>query len=260
MKLTGTIVALATPPLNGAIHIIRVSGTNAFSIVNSLLAKPLVKKGHTVELNQIIENQQQIDEALFVKFVAPRSYTGEDLIEINVHGSLHLARLVIELLIKKGANMAEKGEFTARALLAQKIDLPKAEAIALLCSSQSSVEVEAANNALTGKLSERLINVRQMLLDMIARIEVDIDYPEYDDHEKALKDELLSSAKKLINNLQDLIDDSKRTLRVASGLNVTIIGAPNAGKSSMLNALAGQEKAIVSSIPGTTRDIVEVRL
>lgn len=252
-----TICALATARMNCAIHIIRVSGNKAYEIVNHILEKPIEKIGFKIWRRLIIDDQKVIDDVLVNTFVAPKSYTGEDVIEINCHGGVQVADYILKLLMKYGAELAEKGEFSKRALVNKKIDISQVEAINNLVHSQNQISILGSTNALVGKVSEKLVNLQKELFSLIGQIEVNIDYPEFDDVPMVTHDDAIKRTHILISKVNDLLINSKRFIPLNEGIKTIIIGEPNAGKSSLLNALTNSNKAIVSEIAGTTRDIIE---
>lgn len=252
-----TIVALATAPMNAAIHIIRVSGPKAFEIVNKISKKEIKKETFKIWHTHLVDENQILDDVLINTFVGPKTFTGEDLIEINCHGGVVVANLIIRTLIKYGCVQAERGEFSRRALLNKKMDLSKIEAINNLVNAQNELAVKGTINALVGNVSKAIEEFKLELFYIIGQIEVNIDYPEYDDVEQIDAAILLERLMKLNLKMQDLLQRSKRFIPINKGVKVLIIGKPNAGKSTLMNALANEEKAIVSEIPGTTRDVIE---
>lgn len=252
-----TICALATARMNCAIHIIRVSGPNAYEIVNKISSHKIEKQKFKIMRTNIVENGEIIDDVLVNLFCAPHSYTGEDTIEINCHGGVLVADLIIQLLLKYGCEMAQRGEFTKRAMMNKKIDISQTEAINNLIHAQNKYSLKGSVNALTGKTSESLRILRNELFQLIGQIEVNIDYPEYQDIELINIQQAKVTIEKLIHSLKNILVNSKRFVPLNEGIKVAIIGKPNAGKSTLLNALSKTEKAIVSNIPGTTRDVVE---
>ncbi|MDR0826222.1 MAG: tRNA uridine-5-carboxymethylaminomethyl(34) synthesis GTPase MnmE [Mycoplasmataceae bacterium] len=255
-----TIVALSTPPINGAIHIIRVSGSNAFSIVNKVCFPKLIKKGYIVQKTKILNKGKKIDDVLVSTFVAPKTFTGEDVIEINCHGGIHLANMIINLLIANGCVLAKPGEFSERAFLNHKLTIHQAEAINNLIKATSDKAVDFANNGLTKEVIEALNNIKDQIFTLLGQVEVNIDYPEFDDVPQISHQKFLSILNKLIVNISSTVDRSKKLIPIKDGINVAIIGKPNVGKSSLLNALLNQSRVIVSNVPGTTRDIVNDRI
>lgn len=252
-----TICALATARMNCAIHIIRISGPNTYKIVNKISSKKINKSKFKIMRTNIIDNNEIIDDVLINLFVAPHSYTGEDTIEINCHGGVLVADTIISLLIKNGCDLANRGEFTMRAMMNKKIDISQIEAINNLIHAQNKYSLKGSINALTGKVSESLKLLRNELFMLIGQIEVNIDYPEYTDVEQINIDNSKLVIDKLLLKLKKILINSKRFIPLNEGIKVAIIGEPNAGKSTLLNTLSKSDKAIVSNIPGTTRDVVE---
>ena len=253
-----TIVALATPPGIGAIGVIRLSGTNAIAIANKLFyAKDLGKEAsHTLHVGFLKDEENVLDEAVVSLYKSPRSYTGEDVVEISCHGSPYVQQQVIDACIKYGARLARPGEFTQRAFLNGKLDLTQAEAVADLISSNSAASQKAAMHNIRGGFSENLKELRERLIRFSALIELELDFSQEDVEfadRKAfyeLIDELDQSTSRLVNSFQ-----LGNVIR--NGVSVAIIGKPNAGKSTLLNTLLNENRAIVSEIPGTTRDTIE---
>ncbi|WP_038102844.1 tRNA uridine-5-carboxymethylaminomethyl(34) synthesis GTPase MnmE, partial [Ureaplasma diversum] len=255
-----TIVALSTAPMNCAIHIIRISGPAAFQIVNKITNKEIKKETFKIQRALIIDHNEVIDDVLVNTFVGPKTFTGEDLIEINCHGGVVVANMIIKLLIKSGATPAQRGEFSQRALLNKKMDLSAIEAINNLVNAKNELAAKGTVGALLGKVSKTISNFREQLFLLIGQIEVNIDYPEYDDVEQVDAIKLKTSLEQLHKQIAKIVQSSKRYLPINKGIKVLIIGKPNVGKSTLLNALANEEKAIVSDIPGTTRDVVETTI
>jgi tRNA modification GTPase len=253
-----TIVALATPNGIGAIGIIRLSGPDAIAIANSVFkGKDLTKQeSHTIHFGHIIDGDMILDEVLVSLFVAPKSYTRENVVEISCHGSNYIIESIIKLLIKKGARSAKAGEFTLRAFLNGQLDLSQAEAVADLIASNSKASQQVALNQLRGGFSNQLQTLRDQLVQFASLIELELDFAE-EDVEFANRDQL----KKLINEINKVIGNLIRSFELGNaikqGVNTVIAGRPNAGKSTLLNALLNEERAIVSHIPGTTRDTIE---
>ncbi|GHU31076.1 hypothetical protein FACS1894166_01870 [Bacilli bacterium] len=255
-----TIVALSTPPIDGAIHIIRVSGDDAFTITNKICAPKITKKGYVVQKTKIFNKGVAIDEVLISTFVAPKSFTGENSVEINCHGGIHLANMIIGLLIKHGCVLAKPGEFSERAFLNHKINVHQAEAIDNLIKASSDKAVVLANNGLSKEITRSLELIKNQIFTLLGQVEVNIDYPEYDDVPQITKKQFINKLDSLISNIATIVDRSKKLLPIKNGVNVAIIGKPNVGKSSLLNAILNKSRVIVSNTPGTTRDIVNDRI
>ena len=253
-----TIAAISTALGVGAISIIRVSGSDSISIVNKIFDKDLTKaKTHTIHYGHIIDNNQIIDEVLISVMLAPKTFTTEDVVEINCHGGISTTKKILELVLTHGARLAEPGEFTKRAFLNGRIDLTQAEGIMNLIESKSEISRNLSINQLTGSVSTLIKSLRSDLADILSNIAVNIDYPEYEDIEVLTSEKIIPNIQKLITKIKDIINKSEDGKIVTEGINIGIIGRPNVGKSSLLNALLEEQKAIVTDIEGTTRDIVE---
>lgn len=253
-----TIAAISTALGIGAISIIRVSGSDSISIVNKIFDKDLTKaKTHTIHYGHIIDNNQIIDEVLISVMLAPKTFTTEDVVEINCHGGISTTKKILELVLTYGARLAEPGEFTKRAFLNGRIDLTQAEGIMNLIESKSEISRNLSVNQLTGSVSTLIKSLRSDLADILSNIAVNIDYPEYEDIEVLTSEKIIPNIQKLITKIKDIINKSEDGKIVTEGINIGIIGRPNVGKSSLLNALLEEQKAIVTDIEGTTRDIVE---
>ena len=256
-----TIVAISTTTGVGAISIIRLSGSEALDIVSKAFTKDLTDvDSHTIHYGFIKDKEEKIDEVLVSVMKAPKTFTREDVVEINCHGGVAVTNKVLEILLKNGARLAEPGEFTKRAFLNGRIDLLEAEATMDLISSQSEKARKMSINTLTGETSNLIKDLRNELIGIISNIEVNIDYPEYEDIEVLTNDKILPSINTFRQKLEEIIKKSNDTRLIKEGINVAIIGRPNVGKSSLLNALIEEEKAIVTNVPGTTRDIVEGKI
>ena len=254
-----TIVAISTALGVGAISIIRVSGNEAINIVNNITKfKKLDKVStHTINYDYIIEKNKIIDEVLISVMKAPKTFTKEDIVEINCHGGIATTNKVLELLLTNGCRLAQPGEFTKRAFLNGRIDLVEAEGIMDLINSKTEISRNLAINQVNGSTSQLIKELRQSIIEILANIEVNIDYPEYEDIEEMTNEMLGKKIVDIENNIKTILNKSENGKIVKEGINVALIGRPNVGKSSLLNCLLEDNKAIVTDIAGTTRDCVE---
>ena len=253
-----TIVALATPPLKSALAIIRVSGDDCFDVVSKCFSKDIRDiKERTLLIGKIVDGDKAIDEVVLAVYKGPKSFTGEDLVEITCHGSMLIANEIIELLLSKGARLATNGEYSSRAFLHERIDLIQAEAINDIINATTKEAKELSLLSLKGETSKLIKPLKTRIADILSLIEVNIDYPEYEDIEVANKNNVSTVVDELIPQIDELISNGEKGRIVKEGVKVAIVGKPNVGKSSLLNALLGESKAIVTDIAGTTRDIVE---
>lgn len=258
MDFQDTIVALATPQGVGAIGVIRLSGPRAIAMVNSVFkGKNLLEQaGNTIHFGRILQGEEILDEVLVSLFKAPKSYTKEEVVEISCHGSPFIQESILQLLVEQGARLARAGEFTQRAFLNGAFDLAQAEAVADLIASDSKAAQQAAMHQLRGGFSKELAQLREQLIHFASLIELELDFSE-EDVEFADRDDLQLLVNQLIDQLNPLINSFKAGNAIKNGVATVIIGKPNAGKSTLLNALLNEEKAIVSDIAGTTRDSLE---
>ena len=252
------IVAIATSRLEAAISMIRVSGPDCIAFVQKFFTGKIIEKpSHTINYGYIIDDGKRIDEVLVNIYRGTRTFTGEEMVEINCHGGVYITSRVLEVCIKNGARMAERGEFSKRAFLNGRIDLSQAEAISDIITAKNSYATDLALKGISGSISGFIEDLKEDLIQIITQIEVNIDYPEYDVVEELTASSLLPRSANLLTKMNKILDDSKNIKLVKEGIKTVIIGRPNVGKSSLLNALLREDKAIVTNIAGTTRDIVE---
>lgn len=256
-----TITAISTPIGEGAIAIVRISGEESFAIANRIFpTKDLTKvDSHTIHYGSLIDpkTDEKVEEVMVSVMKAPRTFTREDIIEINCHGGMVSVNRVLQLILREGARLAEPGEFTKRAFLNGRIDLSQAEAVMDLIRSKTDKAMSQALNQMDGRLSNLIRSLRQQLIETVAHVEVNIDYPEYDDVEEMTHQMFVERATAVKEEVQRLLMTAKQGKILREGIATAIIGKPNVGKSSLLNILAQENKAIVTDIPGTTRDVVE---
>ena len=255
-----TICAISTPYGSGGIAVIRVSGEAAIGIVDTLFRgrKPLLEaKAYTVHYGEIVKDEEVLDQVLVSVFRAPHSFTGEDVVEIACHGSMYIQQTLLQWLVDAGCQLAKAGEFTQRAFLNGKMDLTEAEAVADLIAAQTKAEKDLALTQLRGGISSELANLRERLLTITSLIELELDFADHEELEFADRSQLHELAREIDTTITQLVASFKTGNAIKQGIPVAIIGAPNVGKSTLLNALLGEERAIVSDIQGTTRDTVE---
>ena len=253
-----TIVALATPAAKSALAIIRMSGDDCFKVVSNVFTKDLTnEKEKGIHYGFIKDGDKNIDQVVLLTYVAPHSFTGENSVEIVSHGSMLIINQIMALLLKNGARMATNGEFSSRAFLNGKIDLVQAEAINDMINATTLEAKDLSMVSLTGETSKLFRPIKDSIGEVLSHIEVNIDYPEYEDIEVTSKEEILEKCSEILGKIENLIKDGEKNRIYKEGVKIAIVGKPNVGKSSLLNALIHEDKAIVTSIAGTTRDVVE---
>lgn len=254
--MSTTIAAIGTALSNSGISIIRISGKDSLNIINKIFKSNSNLEPNHIIYGKILDNDEVLDNVLVSYFKAPHSFTGEDVCEINCHGGNQITKDILQLVLENGATMAEPGEFSKRAFLNGKMDLSQAEAVINLINAKTKTESRIAAKNLEGDLSKKIRELREELVELMAHIEVSVDYPEYD-YEEVEPKSIVELLDRKISEIQHIVDTYDHGKYIKNGVNVAILGKPNVGKSSLLNKLANYEKAIVTNIPGTTRDIVE---
>lgn len=252
------IVALATPPLKSALALIRLSGDGVFELIDKVFSrKTSGTTNRKIFYGKLLSKDKTIDQVEVFAYPKPRTFTGEDIVEISCHGSMVIVNQIIETLLSLGARYATNGEFSSRAFYNGKIDLIEAEAINDLINATTDEAKQLSLFSLEGKTSGLIAPLKIRMADLLSLIEVNIDFPEYEDIEEASREKIINDIGEMQKQIARLLEDGEKGLVLKEGINVAIVGAPNAGKSSLLNALLKKDKAIVSEIPGTTRDVVE---
>lgn len=254
--MSTTIAAIGTALSNSGISIIRISGKDSLNIINKIFKSNANLEPNHIIYGKILDKDEVLDNVLVSYFKAPHSFTGEDVCEINCHGGNQITKDILQLVLENGATLAEPGEFSKRAFINGKMDLSQAEAVINLINAKTKTESRIAAKNLEGDLSKKIRDLREELVELMAHIEVSVDYPEYD-YEEVEPKSIVALLDRKISEIQHLVDTYDHGKYIKNGVNVAILGKPNVGKSSLLNKLANYEKAIVTNIPGTTRDIVE---
>lgn len=254
--LTDTIAAVGTALSNSGISIIRISGKDSLNVISKIFNNYSKLEPNKIIFGKILKGDLVLDTVLVSYFKAPKSYTGEDICEINCHGGNQITKQILELVIENGARMAEPGEFSKRAFINGKMDLSQAEAVINLINSRTSTDTRIAANQLEGNLSNKIKKLREELIELLAHIEVSVDYPEYD-YEEVENSNVENLIDKKVNEINKILDTYEHGRIISGGINVAILGKPNVGKSSLLNKLSNSQKAIVTDIAGTTRDVID---
>ncbi|MGL4616835.1 MAG: tRNA uridine-5-carboxymethylaminomethyl(34) synthesis GTPase MnmE [Mycoplasmoidaceae bacterium] len=254
-----TIVALSTPPIKSTIHIIRLSGPETYKIINKICKNKVERNGHSIQNNKIInkKNGKIIDDVLLMKFTNPKSFTGEDLIEINCHGNLIIVDKIIKLILENGAMMAQPGDFTKQAFINNKLDISQANSINYLINAKTDFQTEISLNIILGNAKNKMKSIKEKLFQIIGTLEVNIDYPEYYDVHDIKSQEVKKTINEIYIDINEIITNYNNNYHLFNGINLVILGKPNSGKSSLLNAILNNDRAIVSDIPGTTRDFIK---
>ena len=257
--MVDNIAAIATPYGVGAISLIRCSGPDAIKLVNNIFkGKDLTMvKTHTIHHGYIMDNDEIVDDVLCSVFIGPKSFDGENMVEISTHGGIYVTNLVLQTLLKNGFRLAERGEFSKRAFLNHKLDLTQAESIMDVISSTNKLALKGSQSSLRKSTYNLIKKFRDKLLDILAKIEVNIDYPEYDDAIEVTNTYLKPLIDEMLLDMKEILKNSEISTIAIHGIKTCIVGKPNVGKSSLLNTLLDEDKAIVSSVAGTTRDMVE---